>query len=82
MFVATVETREVQIGDTVTFKYVNESVPRHVRIVPLNQPCDRANGIIWPKDPLALALIGYAVGDRMDVLLPMGGREAEILEIQ
>jgi transcription elongation GreA/GreB family factor len=79
---AVFETRQVQIGDTVTFKYVNELMPRHVKIVPMGQPCDRANGIIWPKDPLALALLGFCVGDKPDVLLPTGSREAEILEIQ
>lgn len=76
------ESREIQVGDTVTFKYVDELMPRHVKIVPLNQPCDRANGIIWPKDPLALALLGSGVGDRAEVLLPTGTREAEILNIQ
>lgn len=80
--VPVIETREVQIGDTVTFKYVDELMPRHVKIVPLNQPCDRANGIIWPKDPLALALLGSEVGDRAEVSLPTGKRDAEILEIQ
>jgi transcription elongation GreA/GreB family factor/very-short-patch-repair endonuclease/KaiC/GvpD/RAD55 family RecA-like ATPase len=78
----TVESKEVQIGDTVTFKYIDELMPRHVRIVPLNQPCDRANGIIWPRDPLALALLGSEVGGRAEVLLPTGKRVAEILEIQ
>ena len=77
-----IESREIQIGDTVTFKYVDELMPRHVKIVPLNQPCDRASGIIWPKDPLALALLGSGVGDIADVSLPTGRREAEILEIQ
>ena len=80
--VPTAEVKEVQIGDTVTFKYSDELMPRHVKIVPLNQPCDRASGIIWPRDPLALALIGAVVGDVADVSLPTGRREAEILEIQ
>lgn len=80
--VPTIEFREVKIGDTVTFKYVDELMPRHVKIVPLNQPCDRASGIIWPKDPLALALLGSGVGDVPEVSLPTGRREAEILEIQ
>jgi transcription elongation GreA/GreB family factor/very-short-patch-repair endonuclease len=78
----TVESREVRIGDTVTFKYIDELMPKHVRIVPLNQPCDRANGIIYPRDPLALALLGSEIGSRAEVLLPTGKRVAEILEIQ
>ena len=78
----TFESRKVQIGDTVTFKYLDELMPRHVRIVLPNQPRDHASGIIWPNDPLALALLGVGVGGRTDVLLPTGRREAEILEIQ
>lgn len=76
------EYREAQIGDTITFKYIDELMPRHVRIVPLNEPCDRANGIIWPKDPLALALLGSEVGSRAEVSLPTGKRDAEIIGIQ
>ena len=69
-FGLTVDLEDAETGERVTYTILGE------------EEADAANGKISVSSPVARALLGKEVGDRVSVRVPKGTREFEILEIR
>lgn len=69
-FGATVSLTDVESGESVTYTIVGED------------ESDASNGLISVSSPVARALLGKGVNEVVQVRVPKGTRELEILEIR
>jgi transcription elongation factor GreA len=70
VFGATVDLREIELGKQVTYQIVGDF------------EADLAHGKISVSSPIARGLIGKEVGDSVEVQVPDGTREYEILGVR
>ena len=70
VFGATVQLTDVDSGEELKYQIVGED------------EADTKNGLISFNSPIARALIGKKQGDVVQVLVPGGAREFEIIEVQ
>jgi transcription elongation factor GreB len=70
----------VRFGATVTVRSLSDGKEARYRIVGVDET-DVARGWISWISPVAMALLSSAVGDRVRVALPSGGKELEILDV-
>lgn len=70
VFGATVDLREIESGNQVTYQIVGD------------YEADLAHGKISVSSPIARGLIGKEVGDSVEVQVPDGTREYEILGVR
>ena len=70
IFGATVDLADANSGDEVTYQIVGED------------EADIKQGLISVQSPIARALIGKEEGEVVDVVVPGGTRELEIVEVR